>query len=302
MSMRVLAYSTKQGYAAELARAFVSGCRRHGVKAEARWCEEFQQPEDCDVIWLYGLIAMARIFDAYQHRALCVTGDLGYWRAKASELPISARPVRIAINAQQPDAHLRLRPHTPDRFHALHLNVETVQTRGQHVLLTGQCEEQARFTGYQYGEWEARTAARLGRCTTRPIVVREKPNSARLDLPGTTRCEDVYIDEAIRKSWAVVCHSGNVGADCILHGVPVFAQRGPGSVYGNSALEQIDSARPLDAYRRISALADLSHWQWSLDEFAAGDLWAHLEEEIFCGQSASFAISRTIGGKHFWMV
>ena len=77
----------------------------------------------------------------------------------------------------------------------------------------------------------------------------------------------------------MVCCSGNVGADCILHGVPVFADAGPGAVYYRAPLERIDDAQPLSAYRRIGALADLAYWQWTLEEFERGDLWTHLRGE-----------------------
>lgn len=272
--MRALAYASS-GYSCELAEAFANGCRRYGVTCEVRLLEQFKGPEPCEVVWLFGLIAMARVFDAYRGRALRITGDLGYWRERASALSIKNRPVRIAVEAQQPDAHLRLHLHSPDRFWMLNLGISPVFERGAYILVTGHCAEQARYLGYAYGEWEAKTVVAVRRLTDRPIVVREKPSSDPLRIDGTTRDSSSAAD-AIRNAWAVVCCTGNIGADAILHGVPVFAQSGPGAVYYRAPLESIEQARPLDAYRRIGALADLAYWQYSLEEFERGALWSHL--------------------------
>ncbi len=278
--MRVLAYARQgEGFAVDLAQAFVAGARRHGAQAEVRWADRFAGPEPCDAIWLYGLIGMRRIFDAYRWKALRITGDLGYWRERASELPLDRRPVRIAIEAQQPNGHLRLRTHAPDRFLALGLGVEPVRERGEHILVCGQHAEQAEFQGFEYGEWEAAVVRALLAISARPLMVREKPGSPPLDLRHAARCVNLDIGAAVRAAWAVVCCTGNVGADCLLHGVPVFAESGPGRVYYRSRLEEIDAAMPLDAYRRIAALADLAYWQWTTEEFAAGMLWEHLAAE-----------------------
>ncbi len=273
--MRALAYASS-GYSIELAEAFAVGCNRYGVTCEVRRLDDFTEPEPCEFVFVYGLIAMARVFDAYRGRALRITGDLGYWRERASELAIRNRPARIAIEAQQPDAHLNLYMHPPDRFWSLKLGVSPVKERGEYVLVTGQCAEQARYLGYAFGEWESKTVEAVRRLTDRPIVVREKPGSDPLKIDGTTRDKSASFADAIRNAWAVVCCTGNIGADAILHGVPVFAESGPGAVYQPAPLETIEQAKPLDAYHRIAALADLSYWQYSLDEFESGALWSHL--------------------------
>jgi hypothetical protein len=280
--VRALAYTVGRGYATELAEAFAKGCQRHGVACEVRSSAGFRLPEPCDVIWLYGVTANARVFADYLGRRR-VTGDLGYWREDAARLPMERRPVRIAVDSQQPDAHLRLRAHPPDRFLALGLEVEPVQARGARILLAGQSEEQARFFGFDYGEWEALTVARLSCVSARPVVARAKPNSPPLRIPGTLPCRDAHAADAVRKAWAVVTRSGNIGADAILHGVPCFAEAGPGACYSSEPLEAIDGAQPLKPELRRAALADLAYWQWTQEEFASGALWEHLRREGMLG-------------------
>jgi hypothetical protein len=219
------------------------------------------------------------VFDAYAGLATRVVSDLGYWREQHHALALNRRPMRIAINAEQPDDHLRLRHHPPDRFQALDLRVEPVRQRGQHILLTGLSTVQAALHGFAYGEWEADTVAVLREYSARPIVVRTRPSHAPLNIPGTNRCTDRDIGPAIRRAWAVVCYTGNVGADALLHGVPVIAKRGPGAVYYRTTLEAIDSAAPLPAAARLRALSDIAYWQWTPDEFASGALWQHLCNE-----------------------
>lgn len=276
--MRVIAYGA-QGYTADLACSFAKGCAVNGVNCELRSSEAFDGVRLCDVIWLYGLHYTRAIFNAYKGRALRVIGDLGYWRERASELPQERRPIRIAVESEQPDDHLTLSLHSFERFKALNLDVEPVTERGESILVAAHSEEQAKLAGYAYGEWEAQTVARLRALTKRRIVLREKPGSPQMWVFGTQRSREKDIGEAIRKSWAVVCRSGNVGADAILHGVPVFAASGPGAVFYGAPLSEINSAQPLSAAARISALADIAAWQWTQEEIERGDLWRHFKTE-----------------------
>lgn len=276
--MRAIAYGAA-GYTGDLAHAFAAGCARHGVACEVRASDFFDGPRRCDAVWLFGLHATQAIFDAYAGLARRITGDLGYWRERACALPLPRRPVRIAIDAAQPDAHLCRRAHARVRFDALGLDVEPVRERGEYVLLAGHHATQAARHGLAYGEWEARTARRLRALTARPVVVRARPGAPPLDIAGAARCPAQDLAAALRSAWAVVCYSGNIGADAILHGVPVFAQSGPGAVYQRAPLAAIDAAEPLAPEQRLRALSDLAYWQWAPEEFESGALWEHLRNE-----------------------
>lgn len=275
--MRVVAYGD-EGYAADLGYAFLEGARRHGARCLPRCSRLFQRPERADVVWLYGMHAMEHIFNAYEGLALRVVGDLGYWREGAARLPMHQRPVRISLNAQQPDRHLRLRRHPPDRLQALQLP-EPVQKRGEYILVAGHDPLQARRHGLAYGQWELETIARVRAVSSRQVLLREKPGCERLSV-NITRGGGADITVPLRNAWAVCCLTGNVGADAILHGVPCCAQSGPGAVYAPCPLEWIDDAVPLAPAQRLAALADLAYWQWTPEEMTAGALWAHLRQEV----------------------
>lgn len=276
--MRAIAYCTA-GYSADLAHAFADGCARNGVRCELRDIHFFDGPRYCDVVWMYGLHDTRKIFDAYAGKAQRVTGDLGYWRERASELPLNKRHIRIAVEAEQPDAHLALRAHPSDRFEALQLGIEPVQLRGEYVLVTGHCPIQAQRNGFEYGQWEAQQVERLRWTTLRSIQVRAKQNCEPLSIKGATRNTDKEASSAIRNAWAVVCRSGNIGADAILHGVPVIANSGPGAVYHREQLHQINDLWPLDAPTRLRALSDIAYCQWTEEEFGSGAMFAHLQTE-----------------------
>ena len=261
----------------EVGAALAQGCARHGVKAEQRSMSECR-PEACDVAFLYGVDHP--LFDVYEGRALRVVVDLGYWRERASELPVHDRHLRVAVESVQPDWHLRLYRHPPDRFERTQaFHVKPIEQRGDAVLVCGHSAAAAALYGKDYGEWESRAVQAVAAVSCRPIRVRAAPTCAPLPILNVTHCCAPTIGAALAKAFAVVCMTGNVGADGILHGVPTFCEAGPGAVYGGLPLDWIDDALPLPERTRAQALADLAYWQWTPAEIAAGELWAHLKRE-----------------------
>jgi len=277
--MKALAFYHGPQRVIEMANAFARGCARHGVPCDLRCAEPFDgNVENVNAVWMYGLGSTKAVFDSYADKALRIIGDVGYWRG-SRDIDLPERKMRIALDAQQPDKHLRLRKHPVDRFMALQIVCEPAMLRGNNILVCGHSVAQAGKFGEPYGAWEICLVERLRKVSKRPIEMREKPKNPAHDIPGTTRCSEHKIGDAVRKAWAVVFRSGNVGADCILHGVPAFAESGPAKAYQRLTLEQIDQAVPLSAQERLSALSDLAYWQWSRNEIAAGMLWDHLRVE-----------------------
>lgn len=262
-----------------LAEAFAAGCARFAIDCRVLDVRPDIEPSDADLVWVYGLGPALPAFNAWEGRALRIVGDIGYWRELMTRVPPKQRYVRIALEGQQPDEHLQLRRHAPDRFQALKLPYQPVTKRGDAILVCACSEVDAARNGLPYGQWEAAIVNRLQRITRRRIVIREKPKNAPIRIEGAERCIDAKCSEAIRNSWAVVCRSGNIGADALLHGVPVWAERGPGAVYGLRSLDAIDFAEPPAPEDRINALADIAYWQWQTEEIAEGRLLQHLRTE-----------------------
>lgn len=268
--MRAIAYLHGPARVHILANSFAQGCARHGVLCEVRRVEDLGG-ERADVVWLYGLGPARPVFDAHEG-ALRLVGDKGYFAEYARE-----KFFRVSVNAQQPDKHLKLREHPSDRFDALRMNVQPIDRRGDYILICGIGPKQCERHGLMYGEWERRTYERLRQVTGRRILVREKPKNP--PIAGLPRAGHTLNSEAIRGAWCVVCMTGNIGVDCIVEGVPVIAEGGPGSVYYSHALEEIEAIQPMSPEARIEALSDIAYWQWKPEEIAKGEFWEHLKQE-----------------------
>lgn len=257
------------------AEAFAAGCKRWGIPCEVRRSREAVEAQaGVTVIWHYGLGEGGLPFRTYEGKALRVGGDAGVWRRLTSE-----KYIRISVEGPQLGALMNQREHPRKRFDSLRIPVKPATTRGDYILVTGRSKYDAAVYGQEYGAWERGICERLKAITRRPIVLREKPKNELIDIPGIRHDGERDCGKAILGAWAVICRSGNIGADCILLNVPCWAETGPGAVYGNFALEDIDSAKPLDPEARLNALADIAAWNWRDSEIAKGELWAHLKAE-----------------------
>ncbi len=265
--MKAIAYWHGPNRVRKYAQAFADGCP---VPCKVLHVSQYLN-EDADVVWLYGLGEALPVFN-YHRKAVRLVGDKGYFAGVVTE-----KYLRVSVNAQQPDKHLRLREHESFRFDALGITTPTVSERGEYILLCGIGPKQCGIQGLRYGEWERRTFERLSALTKRPIKVREKPKNPH--IPGLPRSSFHTTADAIRGAWAVVCLTGNIGVDAILHGVPVIAEAGPGAVYYSATLADIETLQPISQDERRRALSDIACWQWRRDELSSGAFWRHLESE-----------------------
>lgn len=264
------------------AEAFARGCGVHGVECRLERSEAARVEPGVTVIWHYGHGLGHRgapmlggiPFQAYAGAAVRVGGDAGVW-GRLTRKPI----IRVSVEDRQLSAELLRRNRADDRFRALGIDVDAVERRGDYVLVTGRSAADAGTVGESYGEWERMICARLRLATDRPIVLREKPRNPRIDIAGVIHDENPSCDTMMRGAWAVVCRSGNIGADAVLHGVPVWAESGPGAVFATFTPETVDQARPLDPDARRAALADIAAWNFTNDEIERGELWAHLRDD-----------------------
>lgn len=258
------------------ALAFAAGCARHGVGCEVMHSRKATEPlPGVDAIWHYGLGEGGLPFRTYAGKALRVGGDAGVWRRLTQ-----TKFIRISVEGPQLGPLMSRRPHDFKRFEALAIPPQPKpKIRGKHILVTGRSKYDAAVHGQEYGEWERAMFAQLREVTQRPIVFRPKPKNESIPHPGIEEDRQRDCNASILGAWAVVCRSGNIGADAILLNVPVWAESGPGAVYRNFELERIDFAQPLDPDARRKALADIAAWQFTDVEIARGDLWAHLRDE-----------------------
>jgi hypothetical protein len=233
----------------DLGNAFVIGCKKLGIECSLIDFEKSAKRPDADVVWLYGLGPARPVFDFYAGKATRLVGDKGYF----AEYATGPKFFRYSIDSQQPtQAMVRDRP--LDRWEALGI-IKVDPTIGSGTLICGMGPKQCERLGLKYGDWERSKHKELGG------VVREKPKNP--PISGVPRCNAKTATEAIRGSSLVVCKTGNMGADAILHGVPVMADAGPGALEWKS---------------REHALSNIAYWQWTVEEIANGLLMRDLED------------------------
>lgn len=258
------------------AEAFAAGARLHGVPCEILHSSRATEAvPGVDVVWHYGLGEGGLPFRTYGGKAARVGGDAGVWRRLTS-----TKFIRISVEGPQLGALMNRRAHDFGRFEALKIPAQPKPRRGDYILVTGRSKYDAAVHGQEYGVWERAIFDRLRTITTRPIVFRPKPKNDSVPHPGIREeREPRDCNLAILGAHAVVCRSGNIGADAILLNVPVWAESGPGAVYRAFELEDIDRAATLEPDVRRGALADIAAWQWTDEEIRRGELWAHLRDE-----------------------
>jgi len=272
--MKVAAYVHGPTRVYALGNAFAAGCRRHGVQCELQEVDRLKGPLNVDVVWMYGLGPARPVFDAYDGRATRLIGDRGYWNEYLS----AKRYWRFSFEDQQPNRSMvSKRALDNRRLIQQGMQGEGSALRGRYILICGMGPKQAERLGFGYGEWERQTYQKLRKLTDRLIVVREKPKCP--PIRGLPPIATESPGAAIRGAWAVVCKTGNIGADCILEGVPVIADAGPGALFELNPLESINVIKPMSKDRRQVAMNNISHWHWQLDEIERGELWNHLKEE-----------------------
>lgn len=271
-SLKALAYWHGPNRIHKMALAFQTGCQARSIDCEVRKVSEYRG-ETADLVWLYGLGEALPVFKGTEG-AVRLVGDKGYFAGTGID-----KHIRVSVNAQQPDAHLRLRPHSPERFAALGIDTQPVKERGDYILLCGIGRKQCQIQGFHYGQWETQTLEKLRKLTGRRILMREKPKNP--PIPGAERSAHASTADAIRGAWAVVCLTGNIGVDAILQGVPVIAEAGPGAVFYKNTLEDIETIKPISLEERRAALSDVAYWHWKRSELSTGEFIDHLRAEGF---------------------
>ena len=116
-------------------------------------------------------------------------------------------------------------------------------------------------------DWLETTLATLKAHTDREIVVRVKPQ------PGETV---EPIEDAFRRSFALVTHSSNIAIEAAIAGVPVFvSETSAAAPVGRTDFSLIENPVYPD---RTPWLQHLAYNQYSMAELGDGTAWRMLRE------------------------
>ena len=119
--------------------------------------------------------------------------------------------------------------------------------------------------------------------TEREIVYRTKPNRQPLRAVSGAVMGDnrQSLAEALRGAYAVVTVSGGASICALLEGVPaIVLGDGPTMSISSRLLEEIERPRLASDSEREAVLNDLAYHQWRVDEFASGEAWRFLRDQL----------------------
>jgi hypothetical protein len=153
----------------------------------------------------------------------------------------------------------------PDRLSALDIETQPWNRDGSVILV---CPPTDYFmNAHGCHDWLETTLATLKNQTDREIVVRVKPQ------PGETV---EPIEDAFRRSFALVTHSSNIAIEAAIAGVPVFVSPSSAAApVGQTDVSLIESPVYPD---RTPWLQHLAYNQYSMAELGDGTAWRMLRE------------------------
>ncbi len=271
--MKPVIYATPtHGRGAHIAQALQQGFRRHGLSVSivTRWDG---RPAG-DVALAYGW-AHQKVFEAYKAAgAHYAYWDLGYWNRHPSKSKGGHREGAYRLALDSWDTADNMRRDCPlDRWLAAGLAMREPRRNDEGVILVpGMSPKAAGTHGFKPNEWETRMVAQLRDyvgASERQVVFR--PKTAR--LVGLEPIEDV-----LQRTWLVVTHHSNVAVDAMLAGVPVYAVKGVGRLWGGELTAGgLLTRRAYLAGERERWAADVAYAQWTPAEMRSGAAWDHIK-------------------------
>lgn len=245
---------------------FQAGLKRHGVNLEIQPSAEYQ-PTDLAVLW-----------SAYDIRIIAAQR-----RAGADYLIMERGYVRrmeyasLGFNGLNGEADFVNADSPADRWLMLDIEMKPWKMSGDYVLLCGQKPGDASLHGRQPQQEYPQLAIELANIHRRPVYWRPHPEPARpLQVPLEAHTRP--LDEALAGAWCVVTLSSNVAVDATLSGTPAITLDTRSMAYTITRHDLMCSLVPWRPDRRQWAY-NLAYAQWTAEEIAAGEAWAHLRQK-----------------------
>jgi hypothetical protein len=192
---------------------------------------------------------------------------------------------RVGVNAHHPTRFLETGRSPPGRWIELGLKIEDWRSEGRHVVFAGSSEKYHAFHGLPHPtEYAASVIDALKRHTEREIVYRPKPSwhdATPIDGSRFSLGEEETIGDVLTDAHALVTHGSGACFEAMVRGVPSV-------ILGDAIARPISSTRvrdieePFEApdMRRQRLLWNVAYCQWTLEEFATGTPWLHIERQL----------------------
>lgn len=268
-----------------LADAVLMGAKRHGHETFEVALGQEPPAGSFDVVCMVGVKSRERFHEQHRAGAHVLYFDKGYSRHKSPGPAAGWEYWRVAIDAHHPSA--RLGQSLPsDRWDALGLEMkpwrrEQVSTP---VVIAGSSLKYHEFYGLSHPTTYAKEVVRqLRALTTRPIIYRPKPSwreAVEIRKAAFSRPPET-LDDLLKTAHVLVTHGSNACFEAVVAGVPVIVL-GDGVAKPISSTDLADIEEPLQLGQdaRLQWAANLAYWQYTLAEFATGEAWDFLGEQI----------------------
>jgi hypothetical protein len=210
---------------------------------------------------------------------------------------------RLAVGgAFGPAADFNNQNSPPDRWQRLAIEIKPYRTAGNTIVLLGQIENDASLGGRSAVGWLIETAATIRQSGDRPIVIRLHPSLSPgyvarvresvkaiggvtvspLGRPMAEDLADAHVSVSISSGSAI---------ESMIAGVPAITLSPDSLAYRICSRSLVDLECPATPARE-QWLYDLAYAQWSLEEFADGTAWRHIEPAIHRAMTADAARRR----------
>lgn len=267
-----------------LADAFLTGAARHGhTTYSIPLGQDDPVNDDYDIAAMVGVKSNERFY-AHRHEGRKVMMlDKGYSRHH--------RPGgrvweywRIAIDAHQPTSRIATLNCPTDRREGMGWEAKPWRKDGASIIFAGSSDKYHAFHRLPDPNRYARSVvtAMLKR-SQRRMIYRPKPSwhGAYPLKRARFSKQPESLSTLLESAWALVTHGSNASFDAIMAGVPcVILGDAVAKPISSTSLDEIESPRMASEKVVRWWLANLAYWQWTEAEFASGEAWDFLKENL----------------------
>ena len=213
--------------------------------------------------------------------------DKGYLGPRGTEA--RARYFKFSVNAMHPIAYFQAERRDDDRFKTLKIRPAKWRKTwdDSHILVALSSQKYCEWIGLNDAtKYAAKLVKGIAKETggARPIIYRPKPSwldAEEVKGAGFSRPPE-RIRDVLRGCHALVTHGSNAAIDALLAGIPVIVLGdGIAKPVAGQSIKKIKRPYAPSRHALYQWLADMAYCQWTIEELASGEAWAHIKQDIW---------------------
>lgn len=284
--MRIAFYCSDKPREHLLADAVLMGARRHGHETFEVALGAEPEPGAFDVVCLVGVKSRERFQAQHRAGAHVIYFDKGYSRHKSRGALAGWEYWRVAIDAHHPTERLRALTMPHDRWEKLGIRINAWHRRRDTgpVIIAGSSLKYHEFYGLKHPTTYAKEiVSQLRALTDRPLIYRPKPSwreAVAIKKAAFSRLPET-LDDLLNSAHVLVTHGSNACYEAVLAGVPsIVLGDGVAKPLSSTILNAVEEPLMAGEEDRLRWAANLAYFQWTLAEFASGEAWDFLGEQL----------------------